>query len=165
MNHNKTTKVDILVVDDTHDNLRLLDHILTGHGYHVRPVLNGLRALSAAQSAPPDLILLDIVMPNMDGYAVCGQLKADDRTRDIPVIFISALNETFDKVRAFSLGGVDYITKPFQEEELLVRVNTHLMLRNFQTQLQKKNQELEKLNAYNGDFDTPFDKSCIFFLV
>jgi signal transduction histidine kinase len=152
MNDGNTAKADILVVDDTHDNLRLLNRILTAHGYHVRPVLDGAKALSVAQNTPPDLILLDIVMPKLDGYAVCEQLKADDRTRHVPVIFISALGDTFDKVKAFSLGGVDYITKPFQEEELLARVNTHLLLRNVQTQLREKNRELEELNAYKDKF-------------
>ena len=101
----------ILIVDDTPANLRLLAQMLTDHGYHARPVLNGPQALAAAQIMPPDLILLDIRMPDMDGYAVCRQLKTDERTCDIPVLFISALSETEDKVRAFTAGGVDYITK------------------------------------------------------
>ena len=128
-------KGNILVVDDTRDNLRLLNSILTAAGYLVRPVPLASRALAGARSLPPDLILLDIMMPEMDGYAVCEQLKADERTRDIPVIFISALHETFDKVRAFSVGGVDYISKPFQAEEVLARVATHITLRDAQKAL------------------------------
>jgi len=143
-------KANILVVDDTHDNLRLLSNILTEQGYLVRPVPQGSRAITAAQSKPPDLILLDIMMPDMDGYAVCKALKADKRTRDVPVIFISALNETFDKVKAFSLGGVDYITKPFQPEEVLARVNTHLTIRQLQQELEERNRELARLVNIDG---------------
>jgi len=127
---------NILVVDDTHDNLRLLTSILTEYDYHVRPVPDGRKALSAAKAKLPDLILLDIMMPDLDGYAVCEQLKADEQTRDVPVIFISALDETFDKVKAFSCGGVDYITKPFQGEEVIARVETHLTLRKMQKSLE-----------------------------
>ncbi len=100
-------KENILIVDDTPDNLNLLSEILTERGYKVRPAPSGKLALRFIQSTLPDLILLDIKMPEMDGYEVCKQLKASERTQDIPVIFISALNEVFDKVKAFSLGGVD----------------------------------------------------------
>ena len=137
-------KANILVVDDTRDNLRLLSNILAEQGYQVRPVSNGSKAVSAAKARPPDLILLDIMMPDLDGYAVCEQLKADERTSDIPVIFISALNETFDKVKAFDLGGVDYITKPFQTEEVLARVKTHLSLRHMQQQVHTQNVQLHQ---------------------
>ncbi|HEY9806850.1 MAG TPA: response regulator, partial [Candidatus Obscuribacterales bacterium] len=116
----------ILVVDDTPDNLRLLVGLLSAQGYKIRPVTSGKMALSAAQGMPPDLILLDINMPEMNGYQVCEKLKADPRTHDIPVIFFSALNDLFDKVKAFAIGGIDYITKPFQVEEVLARINTHL---------------------------------------
>jgi len=136
---NPTYNADILVVDDTRDNLRLLTKLLVEHGFYARPVSNGQKAILAIQDQLPDLILLDIMMPDMDGYAVCEVLKADERTRDIPVIFISALNETVDKVKAFSSGGVDFITKPFQPEEVLARVETHLALRNMQKQLQQQN--------------------------
>ena len=105
---------DILIVDDTPDNLRLLSQMLAERGYKVRAVLDGEHALAAARAVPPDLVLLDIRMPGMDGYEVCRRLKADPRTQDIPVLFISALGETQDKVKALALGGVDYITKPFQ---------------------------------------------------
>ena len=115
-------KQNILIVDDHPESLRLLSQILSQRGYKVRPTRDGKLALNFARSTPPDLILLDIMMPAMDGYQVCEQLKACPQTKDIPVIFISALNELFDKVKAFSLGGVDYITKPFQVEEVVARV-------------------------------------------
>lgn len=137
-------KVNILVVDDTPAQLRLLINILTEQGYQVRPVPNGKLALSAAQITPPDLILLDIMMPEMNGYQVCQLFKADKQLQDIPVIFISAINDVFDKVKAFSVGGIDYITKPFQVEEVLVRVKTHLAMRYLQKSLQAKNEDLEK---------------------
>lgn len=137
-------KANILVVDDTVANLRLLVNLLVEQGYKVRPASNGMMALSAARTEPPDLILLDILMPNMDGYQVCEQLKAEPLTCDIPVIFISAVNEVLDKVKAFTIGGVDYITKPFQIEEVLVRIETHLALRSLQKDLQEKNEELVK---------------------
>src|SRR4028119_2126409 len=108
------SNADILVVDDTVANLRLLVSILVERGSTVRPASNGNMALSSARTEPPDLILLDIIMPNMNGYEVCEQLKADELTREIPVIFISAISEVIDKVKAFAIGGVDYITKPFQ---------------------------------------------------
>lgn len=140
------TKGTILIVDDTPANLHVLAQLLTDNGYRVRPVPNGLRALASVGSALPDLILLDIMMPDMDGYQVCSALKADEKTRAIPIIFISALDEVFDKVRAFSAGGVDYITKPFQEEEILARVETHLTICRLQQELQQKNQALQRSN-------------------
>jgi signal transduction histidine kinase len=135
-------KANILVVDDTLANVRLLVELLTNQGYTVRPARDGLQALSTAQSVPLDLILLDINMPQMDGYEVCTKLKADKRTHDIPIIFISALNDVLDKVKAFGVGGVDYITKPFQVEEVLARVETHLALQHLQKSFQAKNEEL-----------------------
>jgi signal transduction histidine kinase len=135
-------KANILVVDDTLANVRLLVELLTNQGYTVRPARDGLQALSTAQSVPLDLILLDINMPQMDGYEVCTKLKADERTYNIPIIFISALNDVLDKVKAFGVGGVDYITKPFQVEEVLARVETHLALRHLQKSFQAKNEEL-----------------------
>jgi two-component system, NtrC family, sensor kinase len=139
----ETSKGNLLIVDDTPANLRLLSNILKEQGYQVRPTPSGELALSAAQGMPPDLILLDINMPQMDGYEVCERLKANDRTCHIPVIFISALNDILDKVKAFSVGGVDYITKPFQVEEVLARVETHLSLCRLQQSLQEKNRDLE----------------------
>lgn len=130
-------KANILIVDDTPENLRLLAGILAVEGYHIRPSTNGLRAMESAQYEIPDLILLDIRMPDMDGYAVCQQLKANEHTRDIPVIFISALNEVADKVKGFEAGGVDYITKPFEAEEVLSRVEMHLKLQRYQNQLEE----------------------------
>ncbi len=121
-------KENILIVDDTPANLELLSDMLKQGGYRVRAALNGNLALQAARNEPPDLILLDITMPDMDGYEVCRLLKEDEKLHDIPVIFISALNEMLDKIKAFSSGGVDYITKPFQFEEVAARVGTHLKL-------------------------------------
>ena len=126
---------DILIVDDTLPNLKLLAQMLTEQGYQVRAALNGPRALAAVQSAPPDLILLDVMMPEMDGYELCRRLKGDEHSRDIPVLFISALSETEDKVRGFAVGGLDYITKPFRLEEVLARVETHLKLRHLQREI------------------------------
>jgi CheY-like chemotaxis protein len=123
---------NILIVDDTPANLRLLGAMLSEQGYKTRAVMNGQMALTAARSAPPDLILLDINMPDVSGYEVCRALKADEHTREIPVIFVSALDEALDKVKAFEVGGVDYITKPVQFEEVIMRVSTHLNLHRLQ---------------------------------
>ena len=137
---------NILVVDDTPANLQVLAGMLKERGYKVRPVPGGKLALLAAQRDPPDLILLDINMPDMNGYEVCGHLNADERLKGIPVIFISALTEPLDKVKAFATGGVDYITKPFQMEELHARVETHLKLRRLQLELEETNARLERAN-------------------
>jgi phosphoserine phosphatase RsbU/P len=137
----------ILVVDDTPANLQVLAGMLKDRGYKVRPVPGGKLALAAARRDPPDLILLDINMPEMNGYEVCEHLKADDTLSGIPVIFISALTEQLDKVKAFATGGVDYITKPFQMEELHARVETHLKLRRLQTELEEANRRLEAANG------------------
>src|SRR6187431_730953 len=136
----------ILVVDDTPANLQVLAGMLKDRGYKVRPVPSGKLALLAARSDSPDLILLDINMPGMNGYEVCEQLKADELLGGIPVIFISALTEQLDKVKAFATGGVDYITKPFQMEELHARVETHLKLRRLQIELEDANERLAKVN-------------------
>jgi signal transduction histidine kinase len=133
----------ILVVDDNVENLRLLTQTLSPHGYKIRVAKDGKRALAAVEAQPPNLILLDIMMPDMDGYEVCRRLKAHPQTRDIPVIFISALDETLDKVKAFRVGGVDYVTKPFEVEEVLVRVETHLTLRELQRRLEQQVNELD----------------------
>ena len=121
-------QAEILLVDDTPANLHVLSAILSKRGYRVRAAPNGQGALRTARKAPPDLILLDIQMPDMDGYAVCRELKSDEQTCHVPVIFISARDDTLDKVEAFRIGGVDYITKPFQIEEVLARVENHLVL-------------------------------------
>ena len=118
--------------------------MLTEQGYKIRPTTSGQLALKSAQFMLPDLVLLDIQMPEMNGYEVCEKLKADEKTCDIPVIFISALSEIFDKVKAFSVGGVDYVTKPFQAEEVLARVETHLKLHQLQQQLMTKNEQLQQ---------------------
>lgn len=138
------TKGNILVVDDNPANLRLLSEILSEQGHKVRPAPNGQLALMSVQSTLPDLILLDIMMPEMDGYEVCSRLKAHTRTKDIPVIFISALNEAFDKVKAFSVGAVDYITNPFQVEEVLARVENQLSIRRLSQQLVQENKRLQQ---------------------
>lgn len=135
---------DILLVDDTPDNLRLLSTLLKEQGYKVRSVTSGAMALTVIQNAPPALIFLDINMPGMSGYQVAEKLKADPATAEIPIIFISALNETIDKVKAFSIGAVDYITKPFQFEEVLARLKTHLTLRQLQEQMASQNEILEQ---------------------
>ena len=140
----RTPRGDILIVDDKLPNLRLLSNMLKEQEYKVRAVPSGEMALTAVSSAPPDLVLLDINMPEMDGYEVCTRIKASDHTKEIPVIFVSALDEAFDKVKAFSVGGVDYVTKPFQIEEVLARIETHLALRGLQKDLQAANEHLER---------------------
>jgi diguanylate cyclase (GGDEF)-like protein len=137
-------KKDILIIDDTADNLRVLSSLLTKHGYNVRKALNWQMALTACQTVLPDLILLDIMMPDIDGYEVCQRFKAWEVTADIPVIFISALDDVFDKVKAFKTGGVDYIVKPFEFEEVLVRVQNQLALREAKLEILKLNTELEQ---------------------
>jgi DNA-binding response OmpR family regulator len=134
----KDEKANILLVDDNHDNLRFLSSILARQGYEVRPTDSGDKALAAIRAKQPELIMLDVMMPDMSGFDVCDRLKADQNTRDVPVIFISAIHEVEEKARAFSFGAVDYITKPFQEQEVLARVETHLKLRRFQTLLEEK---------------------------
>lgn len=137
-------KADILVIDDVPDNIRLLSNMLVEQGHNVRKAINGQIALAAIQSLPPDLILLDINMPRMDGYEVCKTIKANVQTRSIPVIFISALDEILDKAQAFQVGAVDYITKPFQFEEVFLRIQTHLTIRELQAQLQTQNLQLQQ---------------------
>ena len=137
-------KWTILIVDDQPENLFVLTEILTRQGYLVRPAISGQVALRSVRKDPPDVILLDIMMPGLDGYAVCQELKRDPELRDIPVIFISALNDTVDKIKAFQAGGVDYVTKPFQVAEVAARVETHVKLRDMQRQLQLQNLHLQK---------------------
>lgn len=138
---------DILIVDDQPENLRILDYILTQKGYQVRKAINGPLALNAAQTNPPDIILLDIAMPDMDGYEVCEQLKSHSVTQEIPVIFLSAFDEVFNKVKAFEVGGLDYITKPFDIDEVIVRIKNQLIIQHQKRLLQieiKDRQEKEK---------------------
>lgn len=156
-------KGNILVVDDTPDNVRLLAAMLSEKGYKVRKALNGQTAINTVQTVPPDLILLDINMPGINGYEVCQTLKVDDQTKDIPIIFISALDDVLDKVKAFNVGGVDYITKPFQGEEVLVRVENQLTICRQKKQLQQEILEKQKaqealqvyLHAVSHDLRNP----------
>lgn len=138
------SKGTILIVDDRQENLHLLSDIFIEQGYKVRAVISGPMALRSIQLEPPDILLLDVNMPDMNGYEVCQRVKSDERTQHIPVIFISALGEVMNKVEAFQSGGIDYITKPFQVEEVLARVNTHLTLQRMQQQLQEQNTALQQ---------------------
>ncbi|MFB2983375.1 response regulator [Microseira sp. BLCC-F43] len=131
-------KANILIVDDLIENLRFLTELLTKQGYKVRSVTNGNMALKTVRNNPPDAILLDIKMPDMDGYQVCLALKADEDTSEIPVIFLSALDQVIDKVKAFQVGGVDYITKPFQPEEVIARIQTQLTMQQQKHQLRQQ---------------------------
>jgi len=131
-----TDKGKILAVDDTPASLRLLTDILKEEGYEVRSAISGELALHAATSNPPELVLLDIRMPEMDGYEVCRRLKAQATTRDVPVIFVSAVSETDVKVQGFEIGAVDFVTKPYQRDELLARVRTHLELNRLRNHLE-----------------------------
>ncbi|WP_204103888.1 MULTISPECIES: response regulator [Spirulina sp. CCY15215] len=144
MNHFETQKIEILVVDDTPANLSVLTQMLSRKDYEIRVAPNGKLALQSAQSKPPQLILLDITMPGLDGYQVCEQLKANPKTSAIPIIFISALDGADNKVKAFQIGGVDYITKPFETVEVLARIDNQLRLRSLQLQLQQQNQQLQQ---------------------
>ena len=155
---------DILIVDDALPNLRLLSRMLTDNNYQVRGISNSAIVTTVVNADPPDLILLDINMPGQNGYEICRLLKADANTQEIPVIFISALDDVLDKVQAFSVGGVDYITKPFQVEEVLARVKTHLTICTLQKQLKAQVTDLqlmtenlvlanEKLQASNAELN------------
>lgn len=139
-----TARINILIIDDTPDNLRLLSATLVQQGYKVRSAISGKIALDGIKYFVPDLILLDILMPEMDGYQVCTHLKVNAMTRDIPVIFISAVDQVLDKVKAFGLGGADYITKPFHIEEVLARVEHQIELRNLQKRLADQNMRLQQ---------------------
>lgn len=126
----------ILVADDTPASLRLLTDILKGEGYEVRSAINGELALHAASAEPPDLALLDIRMPGMDGFEVCRRMKAQTQTHGVPIIFVSAMTDTVEKLKGFEIGAVDYVTKPYQREELLARVRTHLELNRLRQRLE-----------------------------
>ncbi|WP_291316905.1 PAS domain S-box protein [Desulfuromonas sp.] len=139
----KTGRGEILIVDDTPANLQLLTEILAEQGYAVRAASSGRLALRSVAAKAPHLILLDVKMPQMDGFEVCRRLKAEERSREIPVIFISALDETVDKVKGFEAGGVDYISKPFQPEEVLARIGVQLRIRQLTDKLQEANETLE----------------------
>ncbi|MBG1245602.1 EAL domain-containing protein [Nostoc sp. UIC 10607] len=157
--HLDPDKKDILIIDDMADNLRVLSSILTREGYNVRKALNWQMALTATQTLLPDLILLDIMMPEVDGYEICQTFKAWELTADIPVIFISALDDVFDKVKAFKVGGVDYITKPFEFQEVLVRVQNQLALRSARLEILKLNIELEhRVKQRTGELEKALQK-------
>jgi DNA-binding response OmpR family regulator len=136
---------EILIVDDMPANVQMVSLMLSERKYEVRTALGGKLALQSVQDNPPDLILLDINMPEMDGFTVCEQLKSNDKYKEIPVIFISSLSETLDKVKAFQVGGVDYVEKPFRLEEFFARIETHLKMRNLRRELSSHNQRLEEL--------------------
>ena len=138
------TLADIVIVDDNPYNLKVLSTTLKKEGYEVRPATDGKSALNAINAKPPELILLDIMMPVMTGYEVCASLKDNEKTQDIPIIFISALDDVTDKVKGFSMGCVDYISKPFQEEEVLARVRTQIRLGRLQHRLVMQNEQLKK---------------------
>ncbi len=140
-------KISILIVDDNPDNLRLLAGFLSADGYQIRAASNGRQALDAVAKKLPDLILLDLMMPKIDGYEVCRRLKADTNTRSIPILFISALDETMDKVKAFEVGGVDYIVKPFQPAEVLARVKTHISLKAANEKLEQMIKDIKTLRG------------------
>ena len=157
--HLDPKKKDILIIDDMADNLRVLSSVLTREGYNVRKALNWQMALTATQTVLPDLILLDIMMPEVDGYEICQTFKAWELTADIPVIFISALDGVFDKVKAFKVGGVDYITKPFEFQEVLVRVQNQLALRSARLEILKLNVELEhRVKQRTGELEKTLQK-------
>lgn len=145
MNLLHETKTTIMIVDDLPDNLDLLQNSLQGQGYNIVAFPRGAMALKAALKNPPDLILLDINMPEMDGFEVCRRLKMENTLKDIPVLFISALEASQDKIRAFSEGGVDYVTKPFHIEEVNARIRTHLSIVRMQKDLERHNMGLEAL--------------------
>ena len=150
LQENKADPQEILAVDDNPESLQLLFKILKKAGYHVRIARSGAFALQSVEVKNPDLILLDVKMPDMDGYKVCRRLKADEKKRDIPVIFLSGLGETTQKVQGFNAGGVDYITKPYETEEVLARVNTQLRLRELTSRLEQKvNERTEELANAN----------------
>ncbi len=137
-------KAKILVVDDKPENIQLLSDALSNQEYDVKGVVNGTMALMVANTVIPDLILLDVVMPGLDGYQVCEQLKANEVTHNIPIIFLSASNNSVDRIKALSAGGVDYINKPFQIDEVLLRIRNQLKLQTAQTKILKFNTELEQ---------------------
>jgi two-component system sensor histidine kinase/response regulator len=144
MGNPDATRKQLLIVDDTPDNLRLLAALLADKGYLIRKALSGAMALKSIEQAPPDLILLDINMPDLNGYELCEQLKAHPKTQEIPVIFISALDDVLDKVRAFRVGGSDYIAKPFQGEEVIARIEHQLTIQSQKQQLQAEIQERQR---------------------
>lgn len=152
MSEIKSEKEFILVVDDVTKNLQVLGNILMEEGYEIALASDGFEALETVESDKPDLILLDIMMPELSGYDVCRKLKANDTTKEIPIVFLTARSETEDIVKGFSLGGSDYITKPFKREELLARIDTHLKLKRSRDIIVHQNEQLKKLNEEKNEF-------------
>ena len=146
LEENTSCQGNILVIDDRPENLRLLSVMLTRKGYTVRKAINGDLGIRAACALAPDIILLDINMPNIDGYEVCKKLKTNEQTKQVPIIFVSALDQTLDKVKAFDYGASDYITKPFQIGEVSARIENQLSISRLQAKLEAKNRELERIN-------------------
>ena len=144
MNKTRESNQRILVVDDLQENIKVIGILLRNKGYLISIAQSGIQALKIIEQNPPDLILLDIIMPEMDGYEVCRRIKANESSKDIPVIFMTAKTSIEDKVKGLNLGAVDYITKPFQQEEVLARVNNHLQIRKLTLQLHETNETLEK---------------------
>ncbi len=145
--------MNLLIVDDHPANLDVLFQTLEHEGYNISVAPDGEKALEAVANSTPDLILLDVMMPGIDGYEVCKRLKANAATVEIPIIFITAKNETEDIVKGFKLGGVDYITKPIRQEEVCARVRTHLSIKVLMNHLEDKNEELEGANARLAELD------------
>ena len=155
---------NIMIVDDSPQNLRLLNTLLKRGGFVTRPVKSGRQAIQAAVADPPDLVLLDIQMPEISGLDVCRWFKQNEQLQDIPILFLSGLSDIQDKLEAFRAGGVDYISKPFQEQEVLVRVRTHLRLRQLQAELTHYNQQLEQKVAQQVKTLTASQMATIFAL-
>jgi len=145
MTDQSTRPASLLLVDDTLENLRVLGNMLGQEGYEVRPISSGRQALQAVEHDPPDLVLLDVSMPDMDGYEVCRQLRAKDHLKDVPVIFLTAWTDRAYMVKAFDVGGADYVTKPFLFEEVLARVSTHLALRQARAALAERDARVRRL--------------------
>ena len=159
MNRTPDRKPLVLMVDDTPANLNVLFDLLTGHGFEVSVAEDGESALQEVDYVRPDLILLDVLMPTMDGFTTCQRLRGRPDTREIPIIFMSALTDTVDKVKGFALGAVDYITKPFQQEEVLARIRTHLALQQLKAQLKKSEERLSRIIESAMDAIITLDKA------
>jgi signal transduction histidine kinase len=147
MNQTNSSKDTILIVDDIQENVSVLYRFLSGEGFKILVAKNGKQALQLLKLTQPDIILLDVMMPpGINGFEVCKILKSQKETQDIPIIFMTALTDTIDKVKGFELGAADYVTKPIQQEEMLARINAHIQIRKLQVQLQARNQQLETRN-------------------
>lgn len=147
MNQDLSEKAVILIIDDSPTNLKILLKYLRSSGFEIRMAENGEAGLAQVKLLKPDIILLDVMMPGIDGFETCQRLKESEETKDIPVIFMTSLAEVSDKLKGFKVGAVDYITKPFRQEEVLARVNTHLTILRQRNQILLQKQELEKVLA------------------